>query len=108
MITEPTERVLLAVSGDTLPTVLDRVPELRTAEVVAMETTFLDTRRTVRDAQAGGHTHLDDIIARADGIRPSVWIPYHISQIYTPAMARAALVSRLPPELQTRCRPFLP
>lgn len=107
-ITEPTERVLLAVSGDTLPTVLDRVDELRTAEVVAMEATFLDNRRSIKDAQVGGHTHLHEILNRADGIRPSVWIPYHISQIYTPATARAALTAQLPPELQTRCRPFLP
>ncbi len=107
-ITEPTQRVLLAVSGDTLPSALDRVEELRTAEVVAMETTFLDARRTVADARVGGHTHLDDILERADGIRPHVFIPYHISQIYTPAAARAVLLERLPPELQTRCRPLLP
>ncbi len=107
-ITEPTDRVLLAVSGDTRPSVLDHVEELRTAEVVAMETTFLDARRTVADARVGGHTHLDDVLARADGIRPHVFIPYHISQIYTPAAARAALAERLPPELLTRCRPLLP
>ncbi len=107
-ISEVTERVLLAISGDTLPTVLDRVPELLTAEVVAMETTFLDARRTVADARIGGHTHLDDIIQRADSIRPNVFVPYHISQIYTPAAARVALSERLPPELLTRCRPLLP
>lgn len=107
-ITEVTKRVLLAVSGDTLPTALDRVEELRTAEVVAMETTFLDARRTIAEARVGGHTHLDDVLARADGIRPHVFIPYHISQIYTPAAARAVLAERLPPELLTRCRPLLP
>ncbi len=108
IIAEPTERVLLAISGDTLPTVLDRVAELHTAEVMVMETTFLDGRRTVADARVGGHTHLDDILARADTLRPHVFIPYHISQIYTPAAARAALAERLPPELLTRCRPLLP
>jgi ribonuclease Z len=107
-VTEASDRVLLAISGDTLPTVLDRVPELLTAEVVAMETTFLDARRTVADARLGGHTHLDEIILRADTIRPNVFVPYHISQIYTPAAARAALTERLPVELMTRCRPLLP
>lgn len=108
MVTEATERVLLAVSGDTMPTVLDRVAELRTAEVVAFETTFLDARRTVADARVGGHTHLDDVLARADSIRPHVFVPYHVSQIYTAAAARAVFLERLPPELQTRCRPLLP
>lgn len=107
-VSEPTERVLLAVSGDTLPTVLDHCEELRTAEVVAMETTFLDPRRSTADARTGGHTHLNEILDRADGIRPGIWIPYHISQIYAPAMARAVLQDRLPPQLQARCRPFLP
>jgi ribonuclease Z len=107
-ISEPTERVLLAVSGDTMPGVLDRVVELRTAEVVAMETTFLDARRTVADARLGGHTHLNDVLERADGIRPHVFVPYHISQIYTPGAARAILTERLPPELLARCRPLLP
>ena len=107
-VTEPSERVLLAISGDTLPSAIDRVEELRTAETVLMETTFLDRRRSVADARLGGHTHLDDILLRGDGIRPHVWVPYHISQIYTPAQAKAVFLERLPPELQTRCRPLLP
>ncbi len=107
-ITEPMERLLLAISGDTLPTVLDRVPELLTAEVTVMETTFLDARRTVADARVGGHTHMDDVLARAASLRPHVFVPYHISQIYTATAARAVFVERLPPELQTRCRPLLP
>lgn len=108
VVTEPTERVLLAVSGDTMPSVLDHVTELHTAEVVAMETTFLDARRTVADARVGGHTHLDDVIDRAETLRPHVFVPYHVSQLYTATQARAVLLERLPVELANRCRPLLP
>lgn len=106
--TAPTERILLAASGDSLVSVLERAADLRGAEVTLCETTFLDGRRSAADAHAGGHIHLDELIERAELLTCRHFVPYHISQIYAVRDACELLATRLPADLARRTQPLLP
>ena len=81
-ITTPTRKALLSVTGDTLPEVLDRHPELGDSQVLVMECTFLDDRKPYEACRAGGHTHLKDLLSRADLLRNPHVVLSHFSQIY--------------------------
>jgi ribonuclease Z len=103
-ITEPREATLLAVTGDTLPEVLDERPELGEAEVLLLECTFLDHRKPYAACRAGGHVHLDDLLARADRLTCETLILSHFSQIYQPRelpALLAPLAARIPGALRT-------
>ncbi|MSP91073.1 MAG: MBL fold metallo-hydrolase [Myxococcales bacterium] len=107
-VTAPQRRVLLAASGDTLAGALERSTELQEADVLLHEATFLDERRTRDDAHKGGHTHLDELIERAQGIQARHFVPYHVSQIYSADEARRVLSQRIPPDLLNRTTALLP
>lgn len=107
-LSAPTERVLLAASGDTLARGLDRAEDLHQAEVALVEATFLDGRRTLDEAHWGGHVHLDELVQRAELFRGRYLVPYHVSQIYRAAEALEILHRRLPPDLEARTVALLP
>lgn len=81
-VTEATERAVLSVTGDTLPEVLDRSPEIGRSDVLVLECTFLDDRKAKEDVRAGGHVHLDDLVARAELLVAPDVVLSHFSQIY--------------------------
>lgn len=84
-ITEPKTQVELAVTGDTLPELFDRTPELYEARVLVTECTFLDDRKPYAAARAGGHIHLRDLMERADRFANQRLVLSHFSQIYKPS-----------------------
>ncbi len=106
-VAEPSERVLLAITGDTRPTLWDRVPEVRKAEVLMHEATFLDGLRTPCDAEGKGHSHLA-VLAQQLGDFEGTFVPYHISQIYPAWQAKRRVAAGLPSELAARTAPFVP
>lgn len=106
-VAESVERVLLAITGDTRPTLLERVPELRQAEVLFHEATFLDGLRSPADALGKGHSHLA-LLAEQLGDFKGVFVPYHISQIYPAWQAKRRVAAALPAELAARTLPFVP
>lgn len=73
---------VLAVTGDTLPEVLDKQPQLLEAETVLIECTFLDDRKKLVDARAGGHVHMQDLLPRAKLFAGKRVVLSHFSQIY--------------------------
>jgi ribonuclease Z len=103
----PEDRVVLAISGDTRPTLIARVPELRQAQFAMHELTFLDDRRSAQEARQKGHTHLDELAEQLSDLQ-GVFLPYHLSQMYTAAGARRALRHRLPAAQWARTLPLLP
>lgn len=103
----PEDRVVLAISGDTRPTLIARVPELRQAQFALHELTFLDDRRSAQEAREKGHTHLDELAEQLSDLQ-GVFLPYHLSQMYTAAGARRALRHRLPAAQWARTLPLLP
>lgn len=101
------ERVLLALTGDTRPTLIGRVAELRQAQFVLHEVTFLDERRSAQEARDKGHSHLDELHEQLSDLS-GMFLPYHLSQMYTAAGARRALRQRLSAAQWARTTPLLP
>lgn len=97
----------LAVTGDTLPEVFDREPQILDVDVLVTECTFLDDRKELADARAGGHVHLEELAPRAGLFRNQTLVLSHFSQIYKPAEVPGLLASfaeALRPDL--RCLPM--
>ncbi len=78
-ITEEVRLPLLAYLGDTDPRVLDRCPWLATVEVLVTECTFLRPKDRERAARFG-HTHLDDLAARAGTLGNRHLVLTHLSR----------------------------
>jgi ribonuclease Z len=107
-IFEETQRLELAYATDTLSKVLESEPSILDSRVLILECTYLDQRATVEQTQARLHTHLDEIIARADLFRNEVLVLMHFSQIYGPEQVHAIIRDRVPPALLERTRVFAP
>jgi ribonuclease Z len=101
-VTEAHEEALLSVTGDTLPEVLDRSPEIGRSRCLVLECTFLDSRKDHADVRAGGHVHLSDLFDRAEVLQCEDLVLSHVSQIYArhevSALVRP-LASRVPGRL---------
>jgi len=76
---------VLAVTGDTLPEVLDMQPQMLEAETVLIECTFLDDRKKLADARAGGHVHMLELMPRASLFAGRRLVLSHFSQLYAEA-----------------------
>ncbi len=105
---ETVDSLELAYATDTLAKVLDNVPELYRCRVLVMECTFLDQRKSLTDARAGCHIHLDELIERADQFANEHIVLMHLSQIYAPSEVRGILARRCPPELLARIQVLAP
>lgn len=102
------DRPQLAYVTDTLVNVFDHHPELLRAPVLITECTFLDERKTLENARAGCHIHLDELLERADQFQNEHIVLMHFSQLYTPAEVRQIVDRRLPPSLRERVIVFAP
>lgn len=102
------ERLELAYATDTLSEVLESAPFVLDSRVLILECTFIDEHRTVERAREYQHTHLDEIIARAEHFRNEHLVLMHFSQAYSPAQVHETLSQRLPPSLRERVRVFAP
>jgi len=102
------ERIELAYATDTLVGVLDHHPELYSAQVLILECTFLDGKKSIAAARAGCHIHLDELLERAEKFDNDALVLMHFSQIYSPREVVSVLRERCPPELLARIIPFVP
>lgn len=108
-ITRPEERALVSVTGDTLVQVLDKQPQILRSEVLVLECTFLDDRKPLDQAHAGGHVHISDLEPYLDAFANRTLVLSHFSQIYgVPDIERllAPLAARVRPQL--RALPIAP
>jgi ribonuclease Z len=105
-VTEPVETPLVAFSGDARSDVLDE-PVMRSAKLAIFEVTFLDELVSVESARSKGHTHLDEVLERAEHFRNEAILMTHFSSRYNPERVRAILAERLPASLRARAVPFL-
>jgi ribonuclease Z len=95
-------------TGDTLVEVVETQEVVRKARVLALEVTFLDERVSVAECRAKGHTHLDEVIERAELFRNEALLLTHFSSRYTEADVTRILAQRLPERLRERCVAFVP
>ncbi|TNF29014.1 MAG: MBL fold metallo-hydrolase [Deltaproteobacteria bacterium] len=84
-LTRTEERALLSVTGDTLVQVLEKQPHILRSEVLVLECTFLDDRKPLAEAHAGGHVHLTDLWPFVDAFENDTLVLSHFSQLYTTA-----------------------
>ena len=93
-ITEEVRLPLLAYLGDTDPRVFDRHPWLTSVEVLITECTFLRPKDRERAARFG-HTHLDDLAARAATLHNRHLVLTHLSRRHRLAAGSREIRRRL-------------
>lgn len=97
----------LAYLGDTSPAGLDALPEVYQAEILIMEMTFVAPGERAAIIHKFGHTHLDDIIARAERFENEVIIASHFSTRLHPDQIARIIEKRLPESLRGRLKVWL-
>lgn len=107
-IFDEVERLEVAYATDTLSRVLETAPSILESRVLILECTYVDQKRTVEETQERLHTHLDEIIARADRFQNEALVLMHFSQLYGPQQVRDVIRRRVPPALWERIRVFAP
>ncbi len=93
---------LVCYTGDTAPGGFDNYPPVMEADVLITELTFFRPEHRKEKIHKFGHTHLDDLIERADRFRNNLIILGHFSTRYHERQIRKAIERRLPPELKDR------
>jgi ribonuclease Z len=83
-IEEVVREDVFAVSGDTLVEVVDKQPHILEVDTLMLECTFLDAKKSLSDARAGGHIHLDELMERAHLFKNRRLVLSHTSQLHRP------------------------
>lgn len=97
----------VAYLGDTSPAGLDAFPDVYRAEILIMEMTFVAPQERPERIHKYGHTHLDDIVARADRFENEVIVASHFSTRLPPDAIQRIVEKRLPPSLKSRLKIWL-
>ncbi len=97
----------VAYLGDTTPLGLDANPEVYQAEILIMEMTFVAPGERAAIIHKFGHTHLEDILARADRFENEVIIASHFSTRLHPDQIARIVDKRLPDSLRGRLKVWL-
>jgi ribonuclease Z len=106
-VSEEVRVPLVCYTGDTAPGGFDNYAPVMEAEVLITELTFFRPEHRKEKIHKFGHTHLDDLIERADRFRNSLIILAHFSTRYHERQIRKAVESRLPEELKGRVHLWL-
>jgi ribonuclease Z len=93
---------LVCYVGDSAPAGLDGFPPLYEAQILITEMTFFRPEHRKEKIHKFGHTHLDDIIERADRFHNELIILSHFSTRYHERQIRAAVERRMPASLAER------
>jgi ribonuclease Z len=97
----------VAYLGDTSPPGLDALPETYRAQILILEMTFVAPNERASVIHKYGHTHLDDLIARADRFENEVIIASHFSTRLHPDQILRIVEKRLPDSLKGRMKIWL-
>ena len=93
---------VVCYTGDTAPTGLDADPAVYQAQVLITEMTFYRPEHRKEKIHKFGHTHLDDILERANRFQNELIILSHFSTRYLEKNVRAAVEAKLPAALRER------
>jgi ribonuclease Z len=97
----------VAYLGDTSPPGLDAFAETYRAQILILEMTFVATNERASVIHKYGHTHLDDLIERADRFENEVIIASHFSTRLHPDQIQRIVEKRLPESLKGRMKLWL-
>jgi ribonuclease Z len=95
---------LVCYVGDSAPAGLDSCPAVYDAQVLITEMTFFRPEHRKEKIHKFGHTHIDDIIERADRFKNELIILTHFSTRYQDKQVQAAVDQRLPAGLRERVK----
>jgi ribonuclease Z len=93
---------LVAFLGDSAPEGLDNCPAMYQAKILITEISFVHPSHRKEKIHKFGHTHLDDILERADRFQNELIILTHFSTRYQEKSLRAAVEAKLPESLRNR------
>jgi len=93
---------IVCYCGDTAPEALDAHPACYEARILITEMTFFRPEHRKEKIHKFGHTHLDDLVERADSFNNELIILTHLSSRYHEDQAQRALKKRLPASLLER------
>jgi ribonuclease Z len=93
--------------GDTAPSGLDIDPAIYQAEILICEMTFVTKHERPEDSHKFGHTHLEDIVERADRFKNEVIIVSHFSTRQHSDTIRKIVEKRLPESIRDRVKIWL-
>ncbi len=97
----------VAYMGDTAPQGLDAFPEVYQAQILIMELTFVAPNERPALIHKFGHTHLDDLLARAERFENEIIIASHFSTRLHPEQIQRIIERRLPDTLRNRLKVWL-
>jgi ribonuclease Z len=97
----------VAYLGDTAPEGIDVFPEIYQAQILILELTFVAPSERPSVIHKFGHTHLDDLLARADRFENEVIIASHFSTRLHPDQIQRTIERRLPESLRGRLKIWL-
>jgi ribonuclease Z len=105
-ITEPHVAPVLCVTGDTQIELFDREPLVRRSKVLVYEVTAWDDRRGVEEIRRWGHTHVDEMIERAEQFEGEALVLVHRSPRHTRGEAEQVVRERFPSSIRDRVHVF--
>lgn len=105
-ITEPHSEPLLCVTGDTQIEFFDEQPIARRCSVLVYEVTSWDDRRTPEQTRAWGHTHIDEMIERAEQFEGEALVLVHRSLRHGRRDAERVVAERFPAAVRDRVHVF--
>src|SRR5262249_48311378 len=97
----------VAYLGDTAPLGLDAFPYTYRAQILILEMTFVAPNERASVIHKYGHTHLDDLLARADQFENEVIIASHFSTRLHPDQILRIVEKRLPESFRVRHKIWL-
>jgi ribonuclease Z len=98
---------IVCYTGDTAPAAFDRYPPVLQSQLLITELTFFRPEHRKEKIHKFGHTHLDDLLERADRFQNELIILGHFSTRYQERQIQKAIERRLPPELKDRVHLWL-
>jgi ribonuclease Z len=98
---------LVCYTGDTAPSAFDACSDLYLAKILIVELTFFRPEHKREKIHKYGHTHLQDIIDRADKFKNELIIAMHFSTRYHSDHIIKSLGKRIPPVLKDRVKLWL-
>jgi ribonuclease Z len=101
-VTQEVRVPILCYVGDSAPAGLDNYPPIYDAQVLITEMTFFRPEHRKEKIHKFGHTHLDDILERADRFHNELIILSHFSTRYHERQIRTAVERRFPTSLAAR------
>ena len=101
-VTDEFRHPIVCYVGDTAPVGLDRYPPVYEADILITELTFFRPEHRRKKIHKFGHTHLDDILERADKFKNKLIIASHFSTRYHENQIEKSIQRKLPESLKDR------